>query len=233
MKISNILKYQLLNIKRYKLYYIYIAIAYFLLPIFGVNGKVNIINISDYIYRFNFQQIIIIYSNILITFLLLNEEVFKLFESYLYLYIKNIQNYLYSAFLLLCLTNIIPFIVGETVSLIINYIYFGSIPIELIIVHILIVSMEIISSVFLSMSLILMLKNRVLALTIYIIVLTVLMISNNIYLSLPLPMSLIQDHYETFSISLWIGRIILLGISVAIFHIARIRFIDSAHSKCV
>ncbi len=227
MKITSILKYQFLNLKRYKLLYICIIIFYFLIPIFGIEREIII---SDYIERFNFHQMVIIYSNILITFLLLNEVVFKLFDSYLSLYVKNVKNYLYSAFILLCLTHILSFVIGGAISMAINYLHFGVLPIKLIIVHTLIVSMEIISSVFLSMSLILLLKNRVLALTIYIIVLTVLMIANNIYISLPLPVSLTQDYYETFALPLWIGRIILLGFSAALFYFASKRFLRGANN---
>lgn len=228
LKITSILKYQYLNIKRYKFLYICIIISYFLVPLFGIEGEVII---SDYSERFNFHQLVIIYTNILITFLLLNEVVFKLFDSYLSLYVKNVKKYLYSAFILLCLTHILSFVVGGIISMAINYFYYGVLPMKLIIVHTLIVSMEIISSVFLSMSLILILKNRVLALTIYIIVLTVLMISNNIYISLPLPMSLTEDYYETFALPLWIGRMILLGVSAVLFYISSKRFIESVHGK--
>lgn len=231
MKITSNLKYQLLNVKRYKLYFIYITIIYLIYPVFGVTGELYLVNVVYYIDRFNSHQMITIYSNILITFLLLNEEVFKLFESYLYLYVKNIKNYLYSVFILLCLTHIISFVIGGAISYTINYLYFGVLPIKLIIVHTLIFSMEIISSVFLSMSLIIIFKNRVLALAIYIIVLTILMISSNIYLSLPLPMSLTQDYYETFAPSLWVGRIILMVISAVLFCFASKRFIDGVHGK--
>jgi hypothetical protein len=231
MEIKNILNYQWITIKRYKIYYIYIFIVYFILAFFDLKNKIYISEVSEYIYRYNFQQVCIVFSSIFVVSLLINEDFLKLFGDFISLYIRDVKKYFYSTFILLSLVNIVPFILGQTLSLFVNYLYYGNIPIILFLVNILIVSMEIEISILLTMTLSLVLKKNVLVYLLYFITITILLVVSNVYISIPLNISILEDeaYYITFDLPLWIGRIILMAICGILFHFAIKKIVDKKY----
>ncbi|WP_251862330.1 hypothetical protein [Clostridium sp. Marseille-Q2269] len=222
MKIKNNLKCQWNIIRRNKMYYIYVLIMYFILAFFDQKNKVYMPEMDDYIFRYNYQQVCIVFSSIIVTMMLINEDFIKLFEDFIRLYIKDSKIYFYSALMLLSFAHIVPFILGQLLVLVINYLYFGTVPIKLFLVNIIIVSIEIVVSNLLAMSLNLIIKNKVLVYLSYFIIITTLLVINNVYVSIPLNISILESEgfYITFAYPLWIGRIILIIISGILFHYA-------------
>lgn len=223
MEMKNTLKCQWACIKRCKRYYIYIFVMYFALAFFDLKNKVYMYEINDYIYRYNFQQVCIIFSIIFVVGLLINEDSLRFFEDFIRLYVKDEKKYFYSALLLLSIANIVPFFIGQSLALLLNYFHSGTVPIMLFIVNIMIVSMEIVVAILLAMTFSLVLKKDILAYLIYFITTITLLVTNNVYIALPLTISILEEpsgYYITFDLPLWIGRIILLTISGILFHFA-------------
>lgn len=227
MEIKNTLKCQWKMINRSKIYYIYIFVIYFGLAFFDLSGKCVMISMDDYISRFTFQQLFIVFSCMFVVRILLNESFLELFDNFILLYIKDAKRYFYATLLLLNLVNIVPFIIGQLLVLIFNYLYSGTIPIMLFLVNIFIVSIEIIIAISLLMTLSLILRKNLLVYLIYFMVTFSLLILNNVYVSIPLSMNILgtQEYYITFSPPLWLGRIILLVISGLLFNVTVNKFI--------
>ncbi|WBW97754.1 hypothetical protein [Oceanirhabdus sp. W0125-5] len=142
---------------------------------------------------------------------------------------KNFKNYFLSIFLILLISAIIPFILGQVILYISNYIHSGTVPTKHFIVNTIVVSIEIASSILLIMALHLTFKKDIWVYIIYFMIVFVLMISNNVYISMPLSINLLaadgQGYYVTFGLPLWIGRIFIISIFAMFFNYSITRFI--------
>lgn len=206
-------------IRRNKLYYIYICIGYFLLAFFDFKNRACLSDVEGYIYRYNLQQILIIFSVIFVVSFIINEDFFDYLDKFMRIYICNMYKYFFSAFLVFWLSTVIPFIIGGTLALLFNYVQTSWAPMSLFVVNICIVSMELAAAILIAMALNLLIKKNVLVYLGYFMITLLLMISNNVYIALPLTSSLLetQGYYRTFSAPLWIGRIILVIVSMLLF----------------
>ncbi len=219
---SNTLKVQWTNIKRYKSYYIYIFIIHFLFAIYNTKSGIIHNSIEYFNYKLILQQVYLIFSIIFTVLLLINSSFLKNFSDYMRLYIKDIKAYFFNTFIVLSLINIIPFIIGSSLSFFINQLYGGVAPPKAFLVNLIIVSLEIISAILIGMSIVLLVKKTILVYLIYIIVIVGLTFADNIYISPVIFSSLLAkgDYYTTFSFPLWLGRFIVLSLGIVTYKVS-------------
>lgn len=94
--------------------------------------------------------------------------------------------------------------------------------------------MEIQISLFLIMGLRLIFRKDMLVYSIFFMIIILSIASNNILFGIPLTMNMVgissQEYYVTFGKELWIGRIILLAISIVLFKIG-IKYFENNWKK--
>lgn len=222
MGIIDTFKSQSSIIKKNKIYYLFIAFLYVFLAFFDITNKWNLTTYNDYIYRYNFQQFFIVIINIVFVMRFINEKYVNMYDNFLNIYIQNPYKYFCCFLMTLSLANIIPFIIGQLTAYVV---YSGHI--QILVVNLFIVSIEIVVSVLLSMSFVLLIKKDILVYASYYILVFISMVLNNIYIAFPLTINLLEDqeYYITFGIDLWIGRIVLFVCSLIFFVFALKRFV--------
>lgn len=213
------IKCRWISLRRNIFLYIYSTILYVFLAFWDVLNGGYLSNVADYINRYNFQQIMIVFTNICIVLLVINEKILTGYKEFYVLYVGSAKQYFRSIVVLLCIVNIIPFIMGQVLAAIIHIIHNGTFPGTLWLVNLVIVSLEIVTVVLLEVSLVIALKKTLLVCTFYYVIIFFLLVSNNIYSSIPLSISLLEtkEYYYTFAYPLWLGKILQVLAGYIIF----------------
>ncbi len=222
MRIIDTIKSQSSIIRKNKIYYLFILLLYIFAAFFDVTNKWGLTSFNDYIYRYNFQQLIIVIFNIIFVMRFINEKYVNMYRNFLNIYIQDSYQYFWCFLMTLSLANIIPFIIGQLAA----YVVYNG-PIQILVVNIIIVSIEIVVSVLLSMSFVLLIKKDILVYASYYILVVISLVLNNIYIAFPLTINLLEteEYYITFASGLWIGRILLLIFSLIFFIFVLKRFV--------
>ncbi|WP_066495550.1 hypothetical protein [Abyssisolibacter fermentans] len=216
------------SLKRSKFFFFLMVFNYILLAIVDNKSILLMSGIEQYIYRYNFQQIFIVISSAIFVNILFNERSIDSIKNYLVIYIKDIKTEIYRIVLLISITNISAFIIGQLLVLVINYIYFGEVNVCLFFVNLAIVSLEIIICIIFVIGLRLLFKKDILVFGIFYLIILILLIINNVFVTIPLTIKILglggQGYYITYDPELWLGRIILLSISFIILKLSLQRF---------
>lgn len=174
-------------------------------------------DISDYISRCNMQQVVIVFSIGIIVSLLVNENSMRLFEDMLNIYVESKKKYFNSILVVLAGSNILLFAVGQIFS----YLNIKSIPFSLFIVNLCIVSLECIIAIQIFMTIRLWLRKTILTYIVYLGVIFLSLMLNNVFVSLPLNINILETegYYYTYGWQLWFGRVVLFLVSNAFYQI--------------
>lgn len=221
------------NLKRQKVYMLSCMVFYLFLAIFDNRNLFYLADLDAQMYRHIFQQFILVFGNILLTMCVLNEQFFIVYENMLKLYLKNEKRFYCSLMLVLYGAAVVPFLLGQGLFLGLS-LWMGSfISIKLWLVNIVVVLCEILITLNLSAALNLFLKKNMLVYIAYYLVLFTMMVTDNVYVGLPLTMSILdsQGYYYTFSAPLWIGRLILLTISMGGVYMGIQFFLGNKHGE--
>lgn len=235
MEIKTTFVSQWKTICRTKLYFIYVAFIFLCLAFIDNHLNFKLQSQSDIIYRYMLQQIIIIFTNILLVHKAMNEKVLRYYGEFLHLYNENKTSFYNGSVLLLIVVQVIPFIFGHLVEGIVNGFVTGKFMWTLCIVNILIVSMEIIASTLLATSLMLLTKKDILTYLLYYMIITLLLCCCNIYVSLPMPITLLEEtgeaYYVSFDFPLWIGRILQVLVCTIVYFLSVKHIINKSDGR--
>lgn len=204
-------------LRRYKVMYIYSILVYVMLAFYDTSSGFNVKDISAYISRCNMQQVVIVFSIGIIVSLLVNENSMRLFEDMLNIYVESKKKYFNSILVVLAGSNILLFTVGQIFS----YLNTKSIPFSLFIVNLCIVSLECIIAIQIFMTIRLWLRKTILTYIVYLGVIFLSLMLNNVFISLPLNINILETegYYYTYGWQLWIGRVVLFLVSNAFYQI--------------
>lgn len=205
------------NLKRHKLYSLLCFVLYFVFALFDFKNSTHLNTMEDQIYRHNFQQWVMVFAHVIITLMVLNEQFFEVYENLLKLYLKNEKRFFYAVLAMLGAACLIPFVLGQVVLLGYSHLMGDFIDYKLWLVNLCIVSCETVITICLSAGLILYLRKNTLVYTAYYLIVFSLLVINNIYVSIPLSMSLLESegYYLSFAQPLWTGRALLITLSLA------------------
>lgn len=212
--------------RRNRLFLIVGSFNYILLAL--VDAK-NILlkNYEQWIYRDVLQQIFI---TIMITFVvssIFNENTLEQINSFFIIYNKKIKDEIYTIFFSIIWSNVAFFLIGQILSLVINAIM-GKIYLLLWIVNIITVILEMIICILFVMGIRMLFEKDIIVFTLFYLMVLTSIISNNVFISMPLTMNIVgikeQGFYVSFGMELWIGRIFLLVIAFIIFNLGIKRY---------
>lgn len=222
MDFRNNIKCRWISLRRNIFLYIYSTILYVVLAFWDFRNWGYLSDAADYVNRYNFQQIIIVFSSIFIALLVINEKILSGYKEFYVLYVGSTKQYFRSIVVLLCIVNIVPFFMGQVLVAFVHVIHNGTIPGTLWLVNLVIVSLEIVTVVLLEVSLVIALKKTLLVCTFYYVIIFLLLVTNNIYTSIPLTISLLEtkEYYYTFSYPLWLGKILQVLAGCIIFELS-------------
>ena len=226
MTISKYIKFHLNGYLRRRAYYLYCVVIYFLLA-FVDDSNLWIDHYDEYVNRCADQQIVICIALVFVIIMVISEEYLEIYKNLFCIYIQNPGGYFGTMAVSTIIANVVPFILGQIVFLILNAIVTGFMPWELVFSNILIVIMEIISLVLFSIGLFLIYQKLILVVFMFIFTTLLSAILSSSYISIPLIASITKvtsGGYYTFPISLWVGRILIISICLLFFYIAIKRF---------
>ncbi len=221
------------NLKRQKAYMLLCIVVYILFAVFDIKNNFFVRDLDAQIYRHIFQQFMLVFGNIVLTMCVLNEQFFIVYENMLRMYLKNEKRFYFALMLVLYGAAVIPFLLGQGLFLGLS-LWMGSfISIKLWLVNLVIVTCEIFITINLSAALNLFLKKNMLVYVTYYLVLFTLMVTDNVYVALPLNMSILdtQGYYFSFGAPLWIGRLILLSVSTGGLYMGILFFLGKKHDE--
>lgn len=192
-------------------------------------------NYEQTIYRYNFQQVFIIFTCVFIIHILLNENELVLLENYKIIYTKNIRQEINSYFWSCMSMIVILFWSGQILSFLVNIILGGEICIKLFIVNLIIVSIQIIAVTLFVMGLRMLFIKDIVIYGVYYVTILVSLISGNVYFSIPLTINIVgiqeQGYYVTFGYALWIGRVISIFIGMIVY-ILGVKKFERENNRC-
>ena len=204
------------NLKRQKVYIRCCFVFYMLLAVADNRNFLLVADLEAQVYRHLFQQIILVFGNILLTMCVVNEQFFCVYDNLLSLYLKNEKRFFITLMLVLYGATVVPFILGQVLFLGLS-LWMGSfISIKLWLVNLGIVLCEIVISLNLAVALNFLLKKDILVYVAYYLFIFTCMVTDNVYVALPLNMRVLdtQGYYYSFGAPLWIGRLIGLAVSI-------------------
>lgn len=213
--------YQLKN----PLYYIMILILYFI-PSFRDAKTVFLSNYDDFVYRMTALQLFACFGMIIQVSLFFNEEYILLYQKYFCIMIGNQKAFFINFFIVLILSNIVPFILFSSLSIIFNHLVAGfrfstTIPFVLFIM-----TLQIILTLILAITLFMLFKKNSFTYLLYLVMISLLGLSDNVYLSLPLTarITTTYGHFYRVSSDLLYSRIFILLVLLIIFLFSLNRF---------
>lgn len=224
MELYTILRVKWSTLKRAKAFYFLIIFNYFLLALVDSKSYVLIPNVECYIYRYVFQQFFIVTTSIFFVNIVFNEKTIDSIKSYMIIYVKDMKKEIYGTALLCIIVNVAAFIIGQTILMVINYIYYGKVLFTLSVVNSTIVSMQIVISILFVMSLRIYFKKDLLVFGLFYLSIMALITINNVFITLPLTIKILgidgEEYYITYGWQLWAGRVILLVINFTAFQLS-------------
>ena len=215
-------------LKRNYIFWILCAFNFFALAMFDNKTYFVVENYEQCIYRYNFQQVFIIFTCIFMIHLMFNEGELIAIRDYKIIYTKSVQqeikSYAYSGIIML----VVGFVSGQFLAFIINFLLGGKVYIELFLVNIVIVIAHISVAILLIMGLRMLFVKDIVVYGIYYVWIFVSLISGNVYVSMPLTIRIVgieeQGYYVTFGKELWLGRVLLIILALFIYKIGVSRF---------
>lgn len=221
------------NLMRQKLYVILCIVLYIFLALYDNRNGFFIVDLDGQIYRHIFQQLVIVFANIILTMCVINEQFFIVYENMLKLYLKNEKQFYLYLMLMLYGATIIPFLIGQGLYLGLSMWMGNFISMKLWLVNIAVVMCEILITLNLSAALNLFLKKDILVYITYYLMVFTMMVTGNVYVTLPLTMSVLgtEGYYYSFDAPLWIGRCILLALSTGLVYTGAVFFLDKKHDE--
>ncbi|MBR6402658.1 MAG: hypothetical protein IKS48_04680 [Eubacterium sp.] len=185
-------------------------------------------NYEQNIYRLLFQQVFIVFFSAVFVHFLFYEKELKSIKEYKIIYTLNIKNEIYSYFFAGMISFGILFLSGQIIGTVINLVLGGKIFPILLGANILVVSLEYATAVLLLMGLRLLFIKDIVVYGILYVVIFISMMTNNVFVSMPLSINILgvgnQEYYVDFRPGLWIGRLVLLSISVVVFKLGIYKF---------
>lgn len=184
---------------------------------------------EEYIYRFTHQQFFIVISCVIMVNIIFNEKYLRSINNYLLIYIGDVKKDIFASFFVITISNIVAFICGQSLLLLLNYIKYNQVIVSLFFVNIIVVSCEIATAVFLVMALRLILKKNILVYGMFSIIVFFSILINNVFVSIPLTIRILgadeNGYYLTYGLNLWIGRMILLLLAYLLFGFGQSKFL--------
>lgn len=234
MDIRRNLKTNWITLKRSYFFWIICLIDYIFLALYDTKTFLSINSYEQAIYRYNMQQFFIVLTIIFLVQPVFSEKTLRIMRNYMMIYNKNLKTEIYGVLLLNSIVNIVGFLSGQIILLLINIFASTEIYSDLWGVNMFVVVMEIQISLFLIMGLRLIFRKDMLVYSIFFMIIILSIASNNILFGIPLTMNMVgissQEYYVTFGKELWIGRIILLAISIVLFKIG-IKYFENNWKK--
>lgn len=221
------------SLKRQKVYLFSCVILYIFLALFDNRNGFFVANLDAQIYRHIFQQLFIVFGNILFTMCVLNEQFFDVYENMLKLYLKNEKQFFFYLMLVLYGATVVPFLLGQSLYFCLSFYTGNFISVKLWLINMLLVMFEILITINLSAALNLFIKKNMLVYISYYLIIFTMMITGNVYTALPMTMKILetQQYYYTFGVPLWIGRFMLLVISTVVLYLGVRFFLGRGQEK--
>ena len=224
MEIYSILRVKWNALKRTKAFYFFIIFNYFVLAMVDTKSFVLMPGVENYIFRYVFQQLCIVITSALFIYIVFNEKTIDSIKNYMIIYVKDIKSEVYGTALLCIIVNVVALFIGQIILLIINYIYYGKVLLNLSIINFIIVSLQIVISILFVMSLRMYFKKNILVFGIFYLTIMVMITINNVFITMPLTIKILgidqEAYYITYGWQLWVGRLILLIISYVSFRLS-------------
>lgn len=216
-------------LKRSKIYLLYAIVIFIIMPLTKFEGKLMIENLEttkEYFSKFTFNGMIIIFSLGFLVFTIINEEFFEFFDEIIRINLKNIRMYFHSIYIVLILSTVIPYIIGQVLLGLRIHLKNGNLELRIIFMNSLVVILEIAAALFLVIGIYLLIKKDLISQILYICIIMGLLMCNSVYFALPISINIMetQGYYMTFGLPLWIGRGIILALCIGVYWVALRRF---------
>lgn len=228
MNIKQYVKANWIELKRNKLFLTFCFFNYLFLALVDNKSFLLLDNYEMFIYRFVFQQLFIVVTSMFGVGILLSEKVLRSIREYMIIYAKSVSFDIYLRLGITCFVNIVFFILGQLLLLVLNIVNSKEFFFSLWATNIGIVSLEIIVCTLFIMGLRLLLRKDIIVFPLFLVYILWSITKNNVFYSLPLTMNIVgiteQRYYVMLGKELWIGRFILLIIGGIFFKIGLEKF---------
>lgn len=228
MKLRRDLITKIKLIKRNPVFWILCIFDFYILAFIDNKSYFMTNNYEQSIYRYNFQQVFIVFTCVFIVHIIFNEKELLSIKNYRIIYTSGIKQEMNASLLSNITIILASFWCGQFISLLVNLLLGGKIFVQLFFVNLLVVSMEIIASILLTMGFRMLFVKDMVVYGVYYALIVFFLIFNNVYISIPLTINILgieeQGYYLSFDKALWIGRIILILIGMIIYKLGVKRF---------